>query len=462
MLAWEFQHPCFQRDEPGLLVQIKRKSSKATSTPPITSYPPRKPTLATAVAGGPGSSGSRAAAARERSTHVGSPSALDLRPRRESTSAADRGYPGSASRDRRPDTTGSIADRSEASAAPVRAGTSGGLSGGVWDSLRAGADARRSPPPPSSSHNQSNGSPHAPGFSHLPRPNTSEETPASLIRQIGALEAQVRSLTETVATQHAQAASRWQSTQGILQMLLSLVNSLDTAGIHREQAERCQASLLKLEPVPPPSAGAHLPPTPGSVGFGHYPPSSAWPSSSSGPGTSASLHHPLRSPRPTTSSSNQFFYQRPSLTAESYARGNRPDSRDESQFHSFGPSVSAPPYTGESSSGASAYGLPRPLSSSAGAYSYPSPRGSWPNAPPGSAPGERDPSRLGSSGPSWIGLQRSSENTLPPMISLLDGPGGEAVIPRRAHDDGPGAGDTKPGVSVDSDGDADSRKKIRR
>lgn len=402
--------------------------------------------------------------------------------RRGSTSGSgsDRrldGYPPPQNGTRRPDTTGSAVDRIEGG--PSRVGTSGGLSGGVWDSLRAGADGRRSPPPPGSAHGAGQQlSPRASGYASLARPGTTEESAPGLMRQVVALEGQVRSLNETVTTQQAQASARWSATHGILQVLVSLVTHLDANQQHREAIERCHAKLAKLEPSPPTSAGMHLPPTPGSVTFGHYPPPSAWPSSSAGPPPpSSSAHPPLRSPRPSTSSSSQFFYQRPSLTAESFARGTRPDSRDDGHAYAYGAGPgTGHSYAGEGSglgsasgSGGGAFGLPRPLSSTAGGYAFSSPRGSWQTlgGPPGSAAGERErerePSRLGTGG-GWTGLPRSDEvgpaTRLPPMKSLLDGPGGEAVIVRRGHEDGPGEG--KPGLGVEGDVDGEARKKIRR
>ena len=286
------------------------------------------------------------------------------------------------------------------------------------------------------------------------------------MRQFVALEGQVRSLTETVAAQQAQSSARWSATHGIMQELFTLFTHLDTNQQHREAIERCHAKLVKLEPSPPTSAGMHLPPTPGSVTFGHYPPTTGWPASTTGPPPpSSSTHPPLRSPRPSTSSSSQFFYQRPSLTAESFARGNRPDSRDDSHPYAFGAPGTGHSYAGESAGSANTFGLPRPLSSTAGGYGYNSPRTSWQTlgGAPGSAAGERErePSRLGTGG-GWTGLPRTEETRLPPMKSLLDGPGGEAVIPRRGHEDGPGAGEGKNGLGADGDLEGDARKKIRR
>lgn len=377
------------------------------------------------------------------------------------------GYGGPQNGGRRPDTSGSAVDRSDGGLG--RVGTSGGLSGGVWDSLRAGADGRRSPPPPGSAHGPGQQlSPRGSGYASLVRPGTTEDSAPGLMRQVVALEGQVRSLTETVAAQQAQASARWGATHGILQVLMSVVTQLDANQQHREAIERCHSNLIKLEPSPPTSAGLHMPPTPGSVTFGHYPPPSAWPTSSGGPPPpTGSTHAPLRSPRPSTSSSSQFFYQRPSLTAESFARGSRPDSRDDHPY-SYGPPGTGQSYAGESAGTASAFGLPRPLSSTAGGYGYNSPRTGWQTlgGAPGSAAGERErerePSRLGTGG-GWTGLPRSDEVTrLPPMKSLLDGPGGEAVIPRRGHEEGPGAADTKPGLGGEADLDGEARKKVRR
>jgi hypothetical protein len=115
--------------------------------------------------------------------------------------------------------------------------------------------------------------------------------------------------------------------------------------------------------------------------------------------------HMLRSPRPVTSSSGPFFYQRPG-PAESYARGAGPpsgrDSRDESAATYGGPpsaastnptSSSGQNFAGYSSAPSASYAL-RPASASSqyglssgrppssgihnGApHSYPTPRASW-------------------------------------------------------------------------------------
>lgn len=62
VIAWEFQHPSFQRDRSELLANIKRKSSKTNSSTPSDSPVTRKSALSSSSSGGSG----RPTSSRER------------------------------------------------------------------------------------------------------------------------------------------------------------------------------------------------------------------------------------------------------------------------------------------------------------------------------------------------------------------------------------------------------------
>jgi hypothetical protein len=316
-----------------------------------------------------------------------------------------------------------------------------GLIGG-FSSFFADSPARRSAPtvsPASSySHPNSRLSPGNTPFSMsssaypasypVSRPLTEDD---SLTRHVAGLEAQVRQLSDSLHHHQVETQAARVMTHSVMRLLLNIVDGLGAKGEQKDEStsltpfshlifpfsssvsltlflrrlppvEKCRAALVKLNPDVSPAASQNS-----TFAYTPFSASASW----------QGLPHPFTSvacsPHPGTSSSAEFFYQRPP-PAESFARGGagaRRDSRDASgspflacpSFHThhlFGTSSNGNYARGDSTSlqrggggGGGGYGLALPRPTSSGGYQgYPSPRPSWQG--PGEGGGGRPPDTL--------------------------------------------------------------------
>ncbi|GAA5899750.1 hypothetical protein JCM6882_005426 [Rhodosporidiobolus microsporus] len=459
--TWEFRNPNFQRGRPDLLARIKRKTAKSNANPSPSSIKRRSSVTAL----------------------------TSLRPaRRESIVSLEQEYEQERERERQAERPiiGGLAGAAMAASGVTRPARveyavatpevpqPKRIAPGLADfAPYPPEDARRVKEEPvdapSATHSpplHSRAVPHPPGIAPYPPANPSYSPttrayptlpptsypglryPASedpLVRQIQALEGQVRGLGEALyATQHEAAVYRTNS-YAVLHSLLGLVASMDPDGRRKEEVEACSFALAKLSPEASPSAQAHPPTFAYAPPYGYPPPgwSAAYPFGA--PPTSL-----LHSPRPSTSASQQFYYNRVPAV-ESYTRSSRgepapaahhpapaPPPAQRSRAPSFSGHVpgsvssgstssahpSATPHTFDKPSAPSSSTLPpigRPSDahssfSSSGPLSgaYPSPRLSWAGAGPGPV------SRPGSSGAEMGPGPGKASTTLPPLSSLLN------------------------------------------
>ncbi|GAA5859458.1 hypothetical protein JCM8547_006833 [Rhodosporidiobolus lusitaniae] len=471
--TWEFRNPNFQRGRPDLLARIKRKTAKSTA--------------ATA------NSSSNAAVKRRASVTA----LTSLRPtRRDSIASGDGEY--EQERERERDLSGETAVIGGLAGAAIAAGGMVRPAGGAGDhppppkriaagladfgpddsSRRVKEEERNEggghSPPPSFHRRAGQPAPtaaplgfppsdpsYSPGTRAHPLHPTSSfassryaQPDDPVARQLFTLESQVQSLSEGLyRAQHEFAAYR-STSASVLQTLLGIVASLDPEGRRKEEIEACAFALSKLGPETSPQQFNHpafssFPPAYGSAPPWAYP-------FGGPPGTAGGV---LQSPRPSTSNSHQFYYNRVPAV-ESYTRGSRPEppSHHHSHQHTSGsssesrpPSSAVPPpyhyppshhhppqHNGHAphppshengtkppppphpapSAAAAASHSSRPPSSgphavpSSFSHSYPSPRLSWAGggaSRPDSATGERE---------------RKPTTTLPPLSSLLNPVGG--------------------------------------
>ncbi|GAA6012214.1 hypothetical protein JCM10207_002763 [Rhodosporidiobolus poonsookiae] len=462
--TWEFRNPHFQRDRPELLSRIKRKTAKSNNNPSPSSVK-RRSSVTTLTSLRPGRRDS-VTSADEREREQERPMVAGL--------AGAAMAAGGLTRPAREDAP----HQPPSDFAPPTKRVAAGLADFApypSDEGRRGHDEPVHPvsAPRSPSAYSRHAAPHPPAppsFASTANPAYSPGTrayhipPASsypglrhpygddaLARQVHSLEAQVRSLGDALYhTQHELAAQR-SSTFGIMHSLLSVVASMDSEGRRKDELEACAFALSKLSPEASPTQfgyGPFVAPHYGGPGM---------PSWSSYPFPMGTLH----SPRPSTSTSQQFYYNRVPAV-ESYTRASRPDVSLPADGPTRPPSRSAdgayaPPSANHDhpskaalSHSASAPLPPpsRPSSSQAAAthshaHSYPSPRLSW----AGGASG-------GPNAPGAAEASNGRTTTLPPLSSLLNPTG-----PPPPFGSSTGHGRTLEGVQEE---DERARKKLRQ
>ncbi|GAA5906767.1 heat shock factor family protein [Sporobolomyces salmoneus] len=324
--AWEFQNPAFQRDRPDLLAKIRRKSAKPPSTAAPAPSNRRRPSIVRTTSAKPrrdpnasdGAEDDEEAAPRIGKGQLPIPSVLfgddGLLPPQSARLVAGlnefspQGTPPDAIRtQQRP------RPREEFLENPaIRSPTS------------FPQHQPQYPPPPAPAANSFYHPPSAaplpsprsrtyplapPPFYASGRPATAAEEQST--RQIVALEAQVRGLSEALFhTQQDYLASRAAS-YSVLGMLLGIVADLDVGEKRKEQIESCSVALSKLHPDGPVQVL-------GQAGFPIQLPSLD-PSSNS--------THLSFAPPPPAGPATQSYQQYNRIpTAESYARSSRLDS----------------------------------------------------------------------------------------------------------------------------------------
>ncbi|GAA6031637.1 hypothetical protein JCM8097_006560 [Rhodosporidiobolus ruineniae] len=485
--TWEFRNPNFQRGRPDLLARIKRKTAKSNSNPSPSTVK-RRSSVSTLASLRPGG----------RLESVVSSEQEYEREREEQQRERQviGGLAGAAMAARgvtRPPLRSEYSNSSvveEAPPPPPPKRIAPGLADfapypseehrRVKEEPMEPQTNTRSPPhprhavplpsgaayPPSNpAYSPGTRSYHLPPTAPYPGMRYSHATEDPYARQVYSLESQVRQLGEALYhTQHEFAVYRT-SAYGVLHSMLGLVASMDPEGRRKEEVEACSFALAKLSPEASPTQNPHST-------FPYPPPYGAHPSWSAYPFGAPPPSSLLHSPRPSTSASQQFYYNRVPAV-ESYTRSSRPEpappsssshphhqhpaeSRPSSAAHHAYP-PSAPTSHGSSSSGTPSFDpsfskpsqpaaapssnalppLARPPSSGPPSHpfastqqAYPSPRLSWAGGGPGAgAPGSRPGSRGGDAAGGKAGT------TLPPLSSLLNPAGPPVSAERRGAEE---------------------------